>query len=509
MFLSRRTRGGNSTTVQPDTTEKITDKVGSTTTNIPTDNQFIFSDDSYLLQKSKTSPLSPPSVHAQQKFRDFSNVFCTHNFMRETYRSCLVYNICYRNGEYYYFQNDKDYSRRSTYYYDTNGFGASFFKDQSTLVGLEGRTNFEKPERTWLKIHALNESISSYANREKLKVGWVTKKSVLLKRHRCTNAAHCLTETIYPAFALMREFFEVNPFTVEGLFEFRDTYLVFAEEEDEECDCQKDMITCGTDDSDVASKKRACQTFVRRYGNIVSKYPNQLIRTISKGNDMTCFSNIVMGSTSYGLFGDLGWRNVGGFMKQFRDVIYQLHNVKVESSEKRLQKKKLTLTIYNKKRGFRRIERVEELHQRAQTEFGHYTYISQDLTIEFDVKINLVSFESLSFEEQIHLMYETDIFLSPFGSASFNSVLMSSGAVLLTFPNGYEPSPSENRIFEHDLFHGHMWYQNLIYPSLADEIFFPPHAQAGSYLWKWDKMRVFITTALNMRINYLVSTSYD
>nr|CAG4711070.1 unnamed protein product [Naegleria fowleri] len=464
------------------------------------------------ISKRMQSILMSPNELSRFRFNDYSNVFCTHNFIRETYRACLAYNLCYRrgkngaDGEYIYFQNIDDYSRRSTYHYDSQGFGASFFKDGSILAGVEGRTNWEVPQRTWIRVKVLNSSLSEYIEKEKVSVGWVTKRSVLLKRHRCTNAAHCMTETIYPAFALMREFWEPMPFG-KDIDNFRDVYLVFAEEEDEECDCAKDMLTCGTDKNDVASKKRACQTFSRRYGSILSKHPNQLIRTVSKENDLTCFTNVVMGSTSYGLFGDLGFRNVGGYLKQFRDLIYQLQDLKIESSKTRIEKKTLVLTIYNKRRGFRRIERVEELYERAKEAFSTYTYISKDINVQFNVKVSLVTFETLSFEDQVQLMYDTDVFLSPFGSASFNSILMSSGAVLLTFPNGYEPDKISSRIYEHDLFHGHMWYQNLIYPSMADEIYFPPHAEAGSYLWKWEKMKVLITTALNMRIHYLMSTS--
>ena len=106
-------------------------------------------------------------------------------------------------------------------------------------------------------------------------------------------------------------------------------------------------------------------------------------------------------------------------------------------------------------------------------------------------------------------MQSTDVFIAPFGSASYEAVFLATGAVLIAFPDGYGLYKIKNRITDHTLFHSYMYYQNLIYPLETSELFFEKGQDIGQYDWSWDKLRVLIARAINMRLDYITNVKHN
>ncbi|KAG2379200.1 hypothetical protein C9374_007339 [Naegleria lovaniensis] len=453
--------------------------------------------------------------------RKYSGVFCRHHFgffYGDKYRSCMIYNLCYWNGKYLYFH---DQNVEYPFLYDGQGYNSqnmsSLGNDDLFMIGgLEGRIDTENPKREKLLLTVIrNGTISEFTQHYNIShVKWMEKKSVLMKRHRCTNAGHCLLETIFPAFSLLKIFY--NDIPLKQPKRFRDNYLIFAEEEDEECDCQRDVLTCGTDDADAKVKQGICQKIVRMYGNFISDHSNQLIRHLSNNdNNMVCWPSIVMGSTAYGLFNDFGWKNLGGMISEFRDFVYQRFGLKPVNPLDKLASKTLKITLYIKKGlrvYLRSILDVPGLLKKIQSDFTQFTHNETGLV--FNVQVTAISFDDMltddpkhSGEQQIRTMYDTDIYVCGFGSPSFKSIFLDKGAVLLAFPNGYDVNVLSNRVGEHELFHAYMHYQNLIYPLGKGELEYEEGVTTGNYVWRWDKMKETLLTACHMRVKYLLSTA--
>ncbi|KAF0978567.1 hypothetical protein FDP41_002387 [Naegleria fowleri] len=441
--------------------------------------------------------------HEISTLHSHSGLFCTHHVASSHFRSCLVYNLCYRNGSYLYF-NSRDVTTHYPVEFDLQGLESKRIYGSFELSSLEGRTKSEDPNRGKLLVQAFSQSIQEYQQEHSISdIHWIHKRSVLLKRHRCSNAAHCLLETIYPTFALLKEFFDLHP--LMNVKEFVDNYLIFAEQEDEECDCEKDMLTCGTEEGDSKKKQKLCKKFVTQYGKIISKHPNQLIREFTKGHEMVCWESVLMGGSSYGLFNDHGWNNVGGMVKEFRDFTYARFGTVMRTPKTILLKEKVLNVRINVKTGMRtylrNILNADKLVELAKRDFKTF-YHKKSNTI-FRVDFQSFVFDNMTIEDKVQYMQDTDVFIAPFGSASYESVFLSSGAVLFTFPDGFPPNKIRNRITDHTLFHSYMHYQNIIYPLESSELEYEKGITIGHYSWSWHKTRLLIARSLNMRLDYL------
>ncbi|KAG2392307.1 hypothetical protein C9374_012559 [Naegleria lovaniensis] len=441
--------------------------------------------------------------YEKTSLQSHSGLFCTHHVKSAHFRSCLVYNLCYRNGTYLYF-NSKDVTTHYPVEFDLQGLETKRLNGLFDLVSLEGRTKSEDAQRGKLIVHALSQSIQEYQQEHSISnIHWVTKRSVLLKRHRCSNAAHCLFETIYPTFALLKEFFDIHP--LKNIKKFVNNYLIFAEQEDEECDCEKDMLTCGTEEGESKKKQKLCKKFVTQYGKIISKHSNKLIREFTKEHDLVCWKSVVMGGSSYGLFNDHGWHNVGGMVKEFRDFTYARFRTAMRTPKQILFQEKVLNVRINVKTGMRtylrNILHADKLVELAKRDFK--TFYHKKSNTVFKVDFQTFVFDNMTIEEKVQYMQDTDVFIAPFGSASYESVFLSSGAVLFTFPDGFPPNRIQNRITDHTLFHSYMHYQNIIYPIEASELEYEKGIDIGHYSWSWHKTRLLIARSLNMRLDYL------
>nr|CAG4712289.1 unnamed protein product [Naegleria fowleri] len=488
-------------------------------------NQQFFSQNNLTKSPNRSSPLDNKEnrsfiqqVVKNLSFQKYSGVFCRHHFgffFGDKYRSCMIYNLCYWKGKYLYFH---DQNVNYPLLYDGRGFNSQNMSqgDLFMMGGLEGRVNTEDPKREKLFVTIVrNGTISDFTQEHKIShVKWMDKKSILMKRHRCTNAGHCLLETIFPAFTLLKIFY--NDIPLKQPKRFRDNYLVFAEEEDEECDCRNDVLTCGTDSADDDVKQKFCQKIVRMYGHFISDHSNQLIRKLSQDEtSLVCWPSIVMGSTAYGLFNDFGWKNLGGTISEFRDFVYQRFHLKSVHPIDKLASRTLKITLYIKKglRAYlRSIIDVPGLLKKIESDFTQFTHNETGLV--FNIQVRAISFDDMldddpirSGEQQVRSMYDTDVYVCGFGSPSFMSIFLEKGAVLLAFPNGYEWNLLSNRVGEHDLFHAYMHYQNLIYPLENGELQYEKGVTTGNYLWRWDKMKESLITACHMRVKYLLSTA--
>ncbi|KAL9644894.1 hypothetical protein ABK040_005374 [Willaertia magna] len=454
----------------------------------------------------------------------YSSAQCSHNFdpKHEVYRSCLVYNFCYYNQTFHYFLNSKtfpnasiseqnnfQFHQPSVLQYNEKTRPETDLRKLQLLAVMTGRN--EVPERSHLKPKVIESSISDFQKLMKIdRIQWVDKKSFILKKHRCTNSGHCLLETMYPIFSLLSEYFDIDSLTDIDLFDidkFRDVLLFFMENEKFQCECTE-FLSCGEEKYSLQEKQQNCYKMLSGFSKIVTKHPLHLMNQYfpeEKKNEMLCFSNVLVGSAPYGLFSQFaGWKNLGALVKRYRNLAWKVYNVKPKTNLQRLQSKEINLLIYEKV-GRRRILRFEELVQHIKEEFSTFKYQHGSLTLDFKVNILITNFDNTTIENQVPIMYNTDIFLSPFGAAGFNSVFMTTGAVLL--------SVSGDSVVEQDLFHGHMYYQNIMYvPANDKEMIYLKGNWWPHFEWNWKGMRPTIQSAFQHRIRYLISnvlTSYD
>ncbi|KAL9649197.1 hypothetical protein ABK040_004218 [Willaertia magna] len=485
----------------------------------------------------------------------YSNVICSGNVHEEEYRRCLVNNLCLYENQFYYFQPSSLVEGEakgivSHFHYDIQARSVNDLKKLKMLAGLTGR---DEPERSHFLPNVRDQSIDEFIReiegngkengKKKVNIEWIDKKVVLLKKHRCVNSGHCLMETIYPVFVLLSEFFDYNLHHMfhhhhsDGdeeedyeLKQLKENYLIFTENEKYQCECVEEL-SCGQEGYGAEERTKRCLKMLNGFSKIVSNHPPMLMNDFNKKKEsetpkiegkqeeeqektITCFKNTIVGSTPYGLFSKIGWKNVGKIVKDFRDLGLKTYNVTAMPSEERLERRTLKISVYEKN-GKNSFLRAKELADKIKQEIPLYHFdlgisndgSSQKKMIEFQVETRLTNFDNVEIVDQLPLLYDTDIFISPFGAASFNSIWLPTGAVLLSFPNGYLPDQlTWGRVDEHLLFHSYMHYQKFMYYTNSTEV----KPRAGTTVsdsdWHWDKMYPLILTSLYHRVKYLISS---
>lgn len=380
---------------------------------------------------------------------------CSNVMDNQSYIRCQLINICNYQGRFYYFLPTEPQSNRL----GAVGLGSQGESISAMDAQSDGKSlpKFDVDSRAFFQFEAATESngLHAFAQRNEITdVMWHHRPAYFHNKHACTNAGHCITENLLPIV--------VNMFTWEmqmlSNVNVLDNDILLLEDTPESCGCATNAHACG-DEGTAPSTLDLCNRFVRNILGTASINPVQYLSNLDTVksldlNTMDCWDKAYAGTGSILPYTDKKgqMQQMGPFYTLMRDLVHHRFQQYPSMSERKRRifcqssdAIRLNVTMYNKN-GHRKIENMLEVQSWTESHsFQPLGFKKSKMTFCDNVEkssvlgdrkvqfsVTMVSWETMTMEEQIRQLAATDILISSPGGGSINSVFLPHTSVLIT-----------------------------------------------------------------------------
>ena len=333
----------------------------------------------------------------------------------------------WRKGRNFFFvktQNDSLFKRRFKYYTSHNW-------TERVQFGYNNRfgTRMGKPD------DALPFPLVGVANRYATRIGklemsqhcgsppptarWIEHPVLASKRSAASNFGHLLGECVIPAYMLMSAFGEDG----EWITDDSEIQFLFLDDCYDESEQESAFLT-GKKFQDK------CASMSTEVFGFLSKRPILLRKNMME--ETVCFKRLLAGTEPYMMMmGPLSmWDgNDGGrglFFRKWRDFVWKKNSF---PKYRKVEKKEFVMTISAKSgvsfnsRDFVNLKETVDFLKHGYTEFNGK-----------NVRLNVLMPGETSFQEEISILSDTDVWIVPGGATHISAMFLPRGSTLLTFP---------------------------------------------------------------------------
>lgn len=392
---------------------------------------------------------------------DFSTYhYCSNLQDSQNHIRCQLLSICNYQGVFTYFLPKEKNSNRFA------AIGLGFQGERLFINTTDGQPlpKFDTDSRGFNQfgpIAVYQYGIHTFAREKELhEIIWHHRPTYFHNTHACTNAGHCILESLLPIV--------INIFTweVQALNDVNvyDNDIILLEETAETCGCATNKHACGDEGTDPEALK-LCRQYVQEMIGMASlntvRYLSDLPTMSSTDvNTMDCWDRAYAGTGAIGPY-PVGY--AGGQMQQMgpyygimRDLVHHRYGQYPSLSKRKTsifcqsqEHLVLNVTVYCKK-GRRTIKNMNDAIKWTQSHtmqplgfsktslsFCKSKGASQSWSMEnrsVSFRVTTVAWEGMPMKQQIEQMANTDIYVSSPGSGAMNGLFLPHGSVMITGP---------------------------------------------------------------------------
>lgn len=367
------------------------------------------------------------------------------------YRRCQVLNVCTYNKQWIYFLAPEKHRQAPV---RTDLYGAV-----QTLAhtAAEPLAMADTRRRVVFQPTVYMGSLQQFAAENGITtVQHHHHAAILLGKHACTNAGHCILENLFPSAINMMQW-ELPEAAAcaagagadsTGNCDIFNNLVIMLENADrEDCGCGHNPAACGGEGTEP-KYLALCNKFVNMYVGALSYatplYQNQLAAADPEAHTLQCFDRAYVGSGAVGPWSTpRQLESVGLPYMLLRELVLARHSIKTPTTDERraricrTRKLKVLMHVKEGRRMLKNHAEVAEWtaqHKLVDPLAGSEATAHAAGSFGFDLR--LMSWEDVQggLKPELELLQHTDIYITSAGSAAVNAVFLPEGTARITAP---------------------------------------------------------------------------